>query len=76
MMKGGFWPILTEWWHFNGANKKWAAENMRLIKQLASLESWESLESFESLESWESLESFESWESLESALHPKLQRQD
>jgi zinc D-Ala-D-Ala dipeptidase len=32
MRKGSFWPIPTEWWHFNAANKKWADENMKLIK--------------------------------------------
>lgn len=32
MREGGWWPIPTEWWHFNGANKKWAAANLKLIR--------------------------------------------
>jgi D-alanyl-D-alanine dipeptidase len=32
MKKGGYWPVPTEWWHFNSVNKKWAIENLKLIK--------------------------------------------
>ncbi|MBC7861926.1 MAG: M15 family metallopeptidase [Bacteroidia bacterium] len=32
MRKGGFWPIPTEWWHFNAANRGYALANMKLIK--------------------------------------------
>ncbi len=31
MMKAGFYPISSEWWHFNACNKVYAAENFSLI---------------------------------------------
>ena len=31
MQKAGFYPISSEWWHFNACNKVFAAENFTLI---------------------------------------------
>ena len=32
MQKAGFFPITSEWWHFNACTKAYAAENFKLIE--------------------------------------------